>query len=65
MMNKAESTMNKLWEDATTEEKEEVVRIYNQYYDNVNEPIDLAKADRAWSGRRWMTIKYTFGVKPV
>ena len=54
----------KKWEDATMEEKINVVQMYNRYYDNVNEPIDLAKADRAWRGRRWITIYFTFGVKP-
>lgn len=54
----------KKWEDASVEERMNVVRMYNKYYDNVNSPITMEDADAAWYGRRWVTIYFTFGVKP-
>ena len=57
--------MTKMWEDATLEEKMNVVRMYNRFYDNNNCPITLEDADAAWWGRRWITIYYTFGVEPI
>lgn len=56
---------DKKWQDATLEERQAVVDCYNKYYDNVNEPIDLATADAYWTDNRWITIKYTFGIKPT
>lgn len=55
----------KTWDDATLEEKIAVVRMYNTYYNNTDEPLTLSKAYANWSGRRWLTIYYTFGVKPA
>lgn len=55
---------DKKWQDATLEEKMAVIEMYNKYYDNVNEPIDLQTANIHWTDCRWITIKYTFGVKP-
>lgn len=55
----------KRWQDAALEEKMEVVKMYNKYYDNTNENLTLEKADWAWTDCRWITIKFTFGVKPI
>ena len=58
-------TDNRMWQDASVEERQAVVDMYNKHYDNVNEPITMQEANWAWTDRRWDTIYYTFGVEPI
>lgn len=55
---------NKKWENATTAEKIEVVEMYNKYYCKDGNFLNLDKAEKAFTGSRWITIKYTWGVEP-
>lgn len=55
--------MDKMWEDATIEERKEVVECYNKYY--ADNPIPFEICNSHWTGCRWITIKFTFGVKPL
>lgn len=56
---------NRMWDDATIEEKTDVVKMYNKFYCNDGNELTLEKANQSFSGSRWITIKYTFGVEPV
>ena len=55
----------KNWEDATEAEKAEVIEKYNKYYCEDGDKLTLKKANQTFKGRRWITIKYTWGVEPV
>lgn len=50
------------WHEASIEEKQAVIDTYNTYY---GEGLTLEIADDYWYNRRWITIKYTFGVEPM
>lgn len=54
---------DKLWQDATTEERQQVANIYNKYY-NTEEAKDFSYLDSQWKDSKFYTIKYTFGVVP-
>lgn len=56
--------MNKLWQDASIEDRMNVVNTYNKYYNNNNDPLCLEKADAFWYDKSWILIKYTFGIEP-
>ena len=56
---------NRRWQDASVEERQAVVKMYNKYYNNNNDAIDLKRADQSFRDSRWITIKYTFGVEPI
>jgi hypothetical protein len=55
--------MNMLWQDASLQDRMEVVSTYNKYYANTGK-ISFEDADRNWKDSKWVTIKYTFGVEP-
>jgi hypothetical protein len=55
--------MNMLWQDASLEDRMEVVSTYNKYYANTGK-VSFEDADRNWKDSKWVTIKYTFGVEP-
>ena len=57
--------MNKLWQNASIEERMNVVNMYNKYYNNNDDPLCLEKADAFWYDKSWILIKYTFGVEPA
>ena len=56
---------NRHWEDASLKERKAVVDFYNKYYNKEPQPISFEECEFAWVGRRFITIKYTFGVKPI
>ena len=55
----------KTWDDATLEERVSVLKMYNKYYNKSGVALTMTEAYYAWSGRRWLTIYFTFGVKPA
>lgn len=55
---------NTTWEQVSLEERKGVVAMYNKYYNTEAKPISFEQCDENWFGARWITIKYTFGVKP-
>ena len=52
------------WEQVSIEERKLVVAMYNKYYNKDGEPVSFEQCDAYWYGARWITIKFTFGVKP-
>ena len=52
-----------LWQDAPEQDRREVVKNYNLYYAEF--PIPFEICDQFWHDSRFITIKYTFGTKPV
>jgi hypothetical protein len=52
------------WEDASLEDRRAVVDNYNKYYCKEDEKLTMERANQAFTGSRWDTIKYTWGVKP-
>ena len=57
--------MVRLWQDASVEDRLQVVNNYNKYYNNNNDPLCLEKADAFWWDKSWVLIKYTFGTEPT
>jgi hypothetical protein len=58
------ANMNMKWEDASLEERQAVVDCYNMYYNDEPAPLSFDWCNSCWTGSRWFTIKYTFGVAP-
>jgi len=56
---------NRKWQDATKEEKAEVIKIYNKYYCKDGNFLNMITADQAFTDSNFITIKYTWGVVPV
>ena len=56
---------DKKWEEATVAERKEVVACYNKYYNTDPKPLTFEWCDKCWTGCRWITIKFTFGVAPL
>jgi hypothetical protein len=52
------------WEEHTIEERMEVVKMYNLYYNTDEQAFSFEQLNRSWTGCRWITIKYTFGTLP-
>jgi len=57
--------LNRRWQDATEEEKTEVISFYNKYYCKDGVLLNKVTADQAFIDRNFITVKYTWGVVPV
>ena len=53
------------WEEAPENERKAVANTYNMYYNTEPEPLSFETLNMAWTGCNWVTIKYTFGIKPL
>lgn len=53
------------WQEVSIAERKEVVEMYNKYYNTEEEPLSFEYCDQYWTDCRWISIKYTFGIKPI
>ena len=53
------------WEEVSEVERRAVADTYNMYYNTESEPLSFETLNMAWTGCNWITIKYTFGIKPL
>ena len=52
------------WEDKSLEEKKAVWEVYREVLkEKEGWEISFEQCDACWTGSRWITIYYTFGVK--
>lgn len=57
--------LNRRWQDATEEEKTEVINCYNKHYCKDGIFLNKVTADQAFTDRNFITVKYTWGVVPA
>lgn len=51
------------WEEVSLNERKAVYEIYRQYIlETEGYEVSFEQCDRGWTGCRWITVKYTFGV---
>lgn len=57
--------LNRRWQDATEEEKAEVINCYNKHHCKDGVLLNKVTADQAFTDRNFITVKYTWGVAPA